>query len=229
MLTRRVLSVAVGCASFASSGALAEGEEVLWDSPVNPDLSAFVDQEFADRPEFSTYLVHHIVFERKVHIHDITTYYTNLNNLWPQGNISALLTAYYHDGNLPSDDNFNGSAQVSANLSTGPNGFELTASLGGAIKIYPGEYWIGLIPSLDFGTDDQEFHQGSDFFLKNSAGWNPGGGFGVGTDWFDAGQRFGGIDWGGAITITGKQLPTPGALALLGVAGLLGTRRRRRQ
>ena len=81
---------------------------------------------------------------------------------------------------------------------------------------------------LDFGVVGQEFHLGSDNFLKNSAGRNPGGGFGVGFDWFEAGPVFGAIDWGGAITITGKNVPAPGALALLGMAGLVGRRRRRR-
>jgi len=91
-----------------------------------------------------------------------------------------------------------------------------------------GNYWIGLTPKIDFGAFGREFHQGSDEWLKNTAARNPGGGFGVGTEWFQAGPVFGGIDWGMAITVTGWY-PTPGALPLLGVAGLLGTRRRRHQ
>ncbi len=113
-------------------------------------------------------------------------------------------------------------------MAAGPNGFELTYSAGGEIELAAGHYWIGLTPQLDFGQFGQEFHHGSDEWFKTSAGRNPGGGFGVGTDWFDAGQTFGGIDWGGAITITGEIIPAPVTLALLGM-GLVGTGRRRRQ
>ncbi len=226
MLTRRVLSMAVGCALFTASSAWAQ--QVLWDSPPNPDLPAFVDQDFGDFPDFSTYLVAHVLFEGPTFIYDITTYYTNANNLWPQGNIDAVVNIFNQDGSLPGGGDDPPLAQVTANMAAGPNGFELTASLGGVLHLDAGEYWIGLTPILDFGRFGQEFHQGTDVWLNNSAGRNPGGGFGVGTDWFDAGQTFAGLDWGMAITITGI-VPTPGALALLGVAGLLGTRRRRLQ
>ena len=233
MLNRRVLSMAVGCALFVSPAALADDKVgVVWDAPVNPDLPSFVDQEFGDFPDFSTYLVHHIVLDRKTAIHDITTYFTNVNLGWPLGAVDARLNIFDQFGSLPDNglDNPQDGTLVTANIAdNGDLGLKAYTNLGGNLVLQAGEYWIGLAPILDFLVFGQEFHRGSDNFLKNSAARNPGGGFKLGTDWFDAGNTFGDppSDWGGAITITGKNLPTPGALALLGVAGLVGRRRRK--
>ncbi len=225
-----VSGVAVAAALLAAPGALAQ--VVVWDSPVDPNASAFVDQEFADFPDFSTYIVAHVSFDRDTFIHEITTYFTNTQGLWPVGDVGATLNIIAQGAGLP--DNLHdpsGGADgvaVAATMAVGANGFELTHDAAGGITLAAGDYWIGLTPQLDFAGFGQEFHQGTAEWLKNSAARNPGGGFGVGTDWFDAGLVFGGIDWGASITITGKNVPTPGALALLGLAGLLTTRRRRR-
>ena len=222
--------VAIAGALLAAPGARAQ--EVIFDAPPNNDLPAFVDQQFADFPDFSTYLVACVTLERDTFIHDITTYYTNFNGIWPIGTISAVLNIIPQGDGLPSNDHDPsegaGGLKVEADMAANGNRLSLTARLDGAITLEAGKYWIGLTPSLDFGGFGQEFHKGSDFFEKNTAGRNPNGGFGVGTDWFEAGPVFGGIDWGMALTVTGKNVPTPGALALLGIAGLLVTGRRRR-
>ncbi len=225
--------VAIAGALLAAPGARAQ--EVIFDAAPNNDLPAFVDQQFADFPDFSTYLLACVTIERDTFIHDVTTYYTNANNLWPQGQIEAVLNITRQDNGLPPNDYDPGGPQVGgaglkvlADMSANGDRLSLTAHLDGGITLEAGKYWIGLTPKLDFGMFGQEFHKGSDFFEKNTAGRNPGGGFGVGTDWFDAGLVFGGVDWGMALTITGKNVPTPGALALLGIAGLLVTGRRRR-
>ena len=198
--------------------------DTLWDQPVNPDIPAFVDQQFADFPDFSTYLVSDVVFDTAVNIDSITTYFTNLNGGWPLGDVGAVLNIF--DAPLePGDDPTAGMA-VAATMALGPVGLELTTLTD--IDLAAGTYWIGLTPDLDFGVFGQEFHQGSDvIFGMNSMARNPGGGFGLGTDWFEAGPTFEGIDpWDAAITITGTATPTPGALALLGLA-LVAPRRRR--
>ena len=221
--------VAVAAALLVAPGALAQ--EVVWDSPVNPDLAAFVDQQFPNFPDFSTYIVAHVSFERDTFIHEITTYYTNGGNLWPLGATNATLNIIAQDGLPPNSHDPSpgaGGISVDADMVLGANGLEMTHDAAGGITLAAGDYWIGLTPNVDFLAFGQEFHQGTDNFAKNSAARNPGGGFGVGTDWFDAGVVFGGINWGAAITITGKNVPTPGALALLGLAGLLTSRRRRR-
>ncbi len=226
MRTSRLISLAAGCAMLAAPGTRAQ--EVVWDSPVDPDVTAFVDQQFLDFPDFSTYLVGHVHLERDTFIYDITTYFTNANNLWPLGDGYSILNIIAQDG-LPSNDYDPSSdgMEVVGNMAIGANGLELTIGLGGELTLKAGDYWVGLTPDIEFGAFGQEFHQGTASFEKNTAARNPGGGFGLGTDWFEAGPAFGGIDWGMAITITGKNVPTPGALALLGVAGLAARRRRR--
>ena len=214
------------CALLAAPNASAQ--EVVWDSPVDPNVTAFVDQQFPDFPDFSTYLVGHVSLDRATFIYDITTYFTFAGGVWPLGDLNAMLNIIPQDGLPPNDydPSVDGMA-VTGNMAVGPNGVELTTGLGGGLTLEAGEYWIGLTPDIDFGVFGQEFHQGTADFAKNTAARNPGGGFGLGTDWFEAGPAFGGIDWGMAITITGKNVPAPGALALLGLAGLVGARRRR--
>ncbi len=101
MLSRRLLSLTAGCALIAASGAWAQ--DVVWDSPPNNDLPALKDQDYPDFPDFNTYLVAHISLDRDTVIHDITTYFTNLNNLWPNGqdNVEAVLNIIPQNASLP--------------------------------------------------------------------------------------------------------------------------------
>ena len=72
----------------------------------------------------------------------------------------------------------------------------------------PGTYWIGLTPMLDFGGNGQEFHLEAALMGATTQARNPGGGFGHGSDWFEAGPTFGGLDsWDGAIRIEGEVTP----------------------
>ena len=200
----------------------------LWDQQPDPAQPGFIDQAFGDFLSFSTYTVSDVSFGSGVTINDITTYYTNLNGIWGGiGAASATLNIFPKGGTLPGagDDPTTGTS-VAVNISTGANGVEVHAS-GLNIALAAGDYWVGLTPELNFGTFGQEFLQGSANIQGDaSASRNPGGGFGVGTDWVDSGATFGGIaDWNGAITILGT--PAPGTLALLGLGGLVATRRRR--
>ncbi len=199
--------------------------DVLWDQPLILDSTAFVDQNFPDFPDFSTFLVSDVVFGSGVIINSITTYYTNANNLWPQNAAGTATLNIFADPLSGGDDPMAG-ASVVVNFVTSADGIAVTAS-GLNIALGAGTYWIGLSPELDFGAAGQEFHLEAAGVGANTQGRNPGGGFGLGLDWFDAGQTFAGINWDGAITIIG--VPAPGAMALLGIAGLAGTRRRRRK
>ena len=198
MLNRRLLSLGAGCALLTASGAVAQ--EIIWDSPPNNDLPAFVDQQFSPaNAAFSTYLVAHIRLDRAYFIHDITTYFTNGPKapFWPVGDVEAVLNIIPQDGDLPTN-NYNPAGpgqggdgiKVLADRALNGDRLTLTTGLGGGVVLEAGNYWIGLTPQISFVDFGQEFHKGTDNWLKNSAGRNPGGGFGVGTDWFDAGATF---------------------------------------
>ena len=200
--------------------------DVLWDqAPILDDVSSFVDQNFPDFPDFSTFLVSDVVFGSGVTINSITTYYTNVGNLWPQNAAGTATLNIFADPLSGADDPITG-ASVAVDFVTSADGIAVTAS-GLNIAIGAGTYWIGLAPELTFNGAGQEFHLEAAGVGENTQGRNPLGGFGLGTDWFDAGQTFAFIDWDAAITIVG--VPAPGAMALLGIAGLSGTRRRRRK
>ena len=201
-----VAITAIGCALLLAPGAWAQ--EVVWDSPVDPDATAFLDQQFPDFPDFNIYLVGHVHLDSDAFIYDITAYFTNASNQWPLGENNATLSIIAQDGLPPNDydPQVDGMAVV-GNMALGANGFELSTSLDGGTTLLAGDYWIGLTPEIEFGAFGREFHQGTGEWAKNTAGRNPGGGFGVGTDWFEAGPTFGGVDWGMAITITGKSVP----------------------
>lgn len=199
---------------------------VLWDQPPDPDNDAFVDQDFPDFPDFSTYLVNDVVFGSSVNIDSVTTYFTNSNSLWPTGTDSASAVLNIFDGDAlnagddPTSGGDFGLASVLVDIIATADGLEMTVD-GLSISLGAGSYWFGLTPILDFATFGQEFHQSAISLLgAPTQGRDPGGGFGVGTDWFDAGQTFGGISWDMALTINGT-VPEPSTFALL-MLGLVG-------
>jgi MYXO-CTERM domain-containing protein len=79
-----------------------------------------------------------------------------------------------------------------------------------------------------FGGGGGQWYWNTSATTNGSVGlWqNPGGGFGAGTGLQPNGALNGGnsADW--AWTLEGDKVPAPGALALLGLAGLAGRRRR---
>lgn len=234
MLMKRTLIAGLALlVATLSANNYAVSQDTIYDAAPNVDIGAFVDQQFGDFPDFSTYIVGHVPLDNAYDIYTVTTYFTNLNNLWPQGTIQAVLNVLPQDGSLPPNDyDPSQGILIDAELAASGNGLSLTADVTGLqLSLGPGDYWFGLTPILDFGTAGQEFHQGSDLQGKNSAGRNPLGGFGVGTDWFEAGPVFGGLDqWTAALTVTGKKkvIPEPATAGLLalGCVGLVIRRRR---
>jgi len=97
------------------------------------------------------------------------------------------------------------------------DGAHVTLDLNG-VTLDAGTYYISVVAHNEFGSNGQTGVMNSN--LGNFDAWqaNPGGGFG-----------FGGLQQTGnnaAYSMTGTAIPAPGALALLGMAGL-ATRRRR--
>ena len=78
--------------------------DILWDQPLILDSTAFVDQNFSDFPDFSTFLVNDVVFGSGVTINSITTYYTNVGNLWPQNAAGTATLNIFADPLSGADD-----------------------------------------------------------------------------------------------------------------------------
>ncbi len=228
--TTLALLIAGGTLAAASSA----NAQPLWDqSAVDPGGPGFVDQAFPDVPDFSTYMLNDTSYAADSVITGITTYYTTGFGGWPSGAGTATLNIFNTDTLAAGDDPGMGNSVVVTYTNTG-SGIEVHADLsgmpGGGYAVNAGEtYWIGLTPELEFASFGQEFHsQAAVAMGAASQARNPGGGFGVGTDWFDAGVVFGGVSgWDAAILIEGWVVPAPSAMALLGFAGLAGLRRRR--
>ena len=216
-------TMGIGCLSLTPA---ANAGQTLWDQPPITDIPAFKDQRYADFPDFSTFLVVDVVFDTGVKISSITTYFTNGNLGWPQNADGFATLNIFADPLSNADDNPLDGRSVPVFLAVTDDGLSATAS-GLNIDLAAGTYWIGLTPEVTFVQFGNEFHWGAASIGNATQGRNPGDGFGLGTDWFDAGATFGGIEgWDAAITIEG--IPAPGVLALLGVAGLVTRRRRSR-
>ena len=90
------------------------------------------------------------------------------------------------------------------------------------ITLGAGTYWIGVIPVMNFGSGfGQTGIAPSTIGNLNAEQANPGGGFA-----FPGNHAA--IAGGANLAYRINEIPAPGALAILGLAGLIGTSRRRR-
>lgn len=96
------------------------------------------------------------------------------------------------------------------------------------ITLGAGTWWISAQVSRPFGGGGGQWYWSTSNSTNGSVGlWqNPGGAFGQGAGLQPNGVINGGqsVDW--AWTLEGEKVPAPGAIALLGLAGLRGRRRR---
>jgi type II secretory pathway pseudopilin PulG len=199
--------------------------DVLWDqSNYNSGINAFVDQEFDDFPSYSSYMVMDVVSTGWT-VQSVSVYFTLGSGNWANVN-QARLNYFAKTGNLPvAADDPTAGATVGVSLTNLGDTWEITAS-GLNVNLPAGEWWIGLTPLTNFASQGQEFHRAAPIMGVDTAWRNPGGGFALGTQWQTTAAL--GTDWVGVYDGAFKVLgiPAPGALALLGLAGLLGRRRR---
>lgn len=216
MLNRVLFSFGVFTLFIAPSFSNAQGPTELY--RFDPfDGAQYVNQDFPDFPEFSTVFVNDVVVPAEGWcINSVTTYVTNLRELsnetppfWHEGLITQGVLNIIPDADLAATDPVLEGLPVVIAIATtdiGNNVLEVTTS-GLNLECPPGTNWVGLTAVAEFATFGQEFTWGiGDGVLDGAAsqGRNPGGGFGVGTEWFVVGTTFGKFDWDMALLITGS-------------------------
>lgn len=203
---------------------------VLW---VQAPVSALnVDQEFPDFSGNSTYQVHDVtVGAGGWNITSITGYYSYGSGSWP-ATANVRINIFPKAGSLPAaGDDPTAGAVYSASLTNDGSTTSVTAG-GLSIGLAPGDYWIGIAPIISFSPYGQEFHKVAESIVGDpTALRNPGGSFGVGTEWGTY-ALFGGSAADGAILIegdAGAAVPEPATWSLLalGISALVCFRRRR--
>ena len=216
-----------GVAATMVIGGVASAD-VLYDNPVGAGGGTAVNQEFGDFPGYSTYLVADFTVPNPgFTLTDVIAPMT-VNAAWA-GVTTARLHLFAVGGALPGgadDPSASMIVNVNYDVQTG-----VLSTVGLNMDVAAGDYWIGLTGIGDFGAVGQAFTlEGGNKAGLPDAARNPGGDFAfpAGTDWFGI-ETF--VNWGWhsfALTVEGVPIPAPGALALLGLAGLVTGRRRRR-
>jgi MYXO-CTERM domain-containing protein len=223
---RRMLCVIGVCGMAATASA-----DTLLDQPPDPGLFlGNANQEFSDFPDFSTYAVNDVSFVIGVTLETITTYHRNFNDTWPGvGTGTAILNIFDKVGARPDDvtDDPTVGLIVPVQFVESATGVDVIAG-GLSIDLPAGDYWIGLTPQLDaiFPGQENVLLAGT-LIGDETAQNNPGGAFGFAPGWSGVGDSIGGVPVDYAMTIEGTPIPAPGALAVVGVAGVCAGRRRR--
>lgn len=233
MNMRAIVSAALVTALAASANAA-----VIWDQSdidTNPDTSrSFVDGTITGGfgGAFSWYVVSDVHIGSESLIQSVTTYFSRISTF--NDPTTAVLNIFPKSGSLPLASNDPRPSPGGTGMLVVPvvGGYEddnqavmtITAS-GLNIVLAPGDYWIGLSPTLPGG------------FFGNDLHWSTTAATQYGDPSADRYyDSLGAAAWGNtqsevstrdaAITITGI-VPAPGAMGALGLAGIFAARRRR--
>jgi len=176
----------------------ANPDAVLWDQPLSTvNQNAYVDQEFTDYPEYSSYLADDFVNQEPW---DIDTFFVPGNG-W--NGFSSLFNAdsltwqiYADNGGVPAGDPSGGGAFWSLTLAPTDPAVMITDGTGGypsdstldlevtPVHVPAGHWWLVFYPTMSLSGGGQFGRQPSD---TTNGYWgqfiNPGGGFGYGTEW----------------------------------------------
>lgn len=170
------------CTLFCSDTGF--GQTVIWDQQPETSIPQVIDQEIPDQAIFSTYVVSDVTFGTAIMLSDVTVYFTNSNGLW-ENNISDARLCIFPGDYSSFDPSIDGQIVPVVVTDLGNNVLAITAQ-NLEIQLAAGIHWIGLSP-MSPSSIPQEFHYASSNQIGGlSFARNPGGGFGLGTDWFSA-------------------------------------------
>jgi len=136
----------------------------------------------------------------------VIEYTVNIYSSIEAAGASLIGDVYSSTGSASGDGGWTGSGELMSMLTDG-------------LTLGAGTYLLSVTPRNDFGSNGQTGIMTSDLGNANGYQANPNGGFGFGP-YQQTGANY-------AYGMSGSLVPAPGALALLGLAGLAGTRRRR--
>jgi hypothetical protein len=172
---------------------------VLWDQPPSSvNQNAYIDQEFPDYPEYSSFLADDFVNADTWKIGDIFIPGNGWNGFSSLLNADSLTWQIYaDDGGMPDGDPSGGGnpplwtltlapTDPQVTISTGRGGMpsDTTLDLAVPMLVPAGHWWLVFYPTMFFGTGGQFGREPSDttnFYVGQFI--NPGGGFGYGTAW----------------------------------------------
>jgi PKD repeat protein len=165
---------------------------VLWDQPLSiTNTNAYVDQEFTDFPDYSSFLADDFTNTEPWSIDTIFV----PGDLWNGGStlmnaVSLNFQIYADAGGRPAGDPWSGGAIWSLSvspadaqivLSNGSSGLasNTTLNLAAPVTLRPGHWWLVFYPVMSFGSGGQYGRQPSDTTNGGVGQFiNPGGGFG---------------------------------------------------
>lgn len=179
---------------------LEHSRAVLWDQPLSSvSTNAYVDQQFTDYPDYSSYLSDDFTNTQTWAISSIFIPGSGWSGFTTLLNADDLNWAIYADaGGVPAGDPSNPPAPYwsyfalpsdpQVTITNGSDGLpsNVLLTLSSPLVLPPGTWWLVFYPRMSFGSAGQFGLQSSD----SNNGYmvqfiNPSGGFGYGTNWQD--------------------------------------------
>jgi N-acetylneuraminic acid mutarotase len=226
------MSVSSPAAEYLTEPAVvAHPEAVLWDQPLSiVSQAAYVDQEFPDFPDYSSFLADDFSNTEPWLVNSIFIPGDGFNGFTGLLNATALTWQIYADdgSGVPDGDPAGGGnppvwtltlPPLNANvvLTPGSGGWLSNVMLNPAMPIIipPGDWWLVFYPTMEFVSSGQYGRQPADTTNGYVGQFiNPGNGFGYGTDWVDW-TALGPTQQDIAFRLEGSVLPEMGAIPWL--------------